>query len=618
MVVQAEGLEGYGPVRLGIPLGARLDPKNLFLPAGFHSALERKLARRLECEDVAIGVFYAFDFRTRLGPFVFVDRRLPPAGVLTLAASLVASGFRRTRIVLQQWAPYVRPSRSFIDNRQLEMVLVSGMQMHSGPMYDLMADCHTMGLHRPLIMAGGPKAMHQPWDMFRTDGSGADVVVTGEVSVLLQLTDRLLDYRGSSGTMRQAFERARRNNALQDIPGLVYRIDDGGPEIELLDTGKQLLLRDLDELADPYLGYTVLERPHKHARMAPQPLPANEVRKHAVLIPLLTTQGCRFGCPYCPIPENNHRSFRHKSPQRLRWEMQRLGEQLGITRFFGTDDNMFNNERIVTEIFEELAKGKIHGKPFVNTVHFGTEATLLDVYRCRHLLPLCYKGGLRAIWFGIEDMTGQLIKKGQSAEKVEELFPLMRRWGVWPMPMLMHYQGQPFYTRGSLRGIANQVSYLEKHGAGSVQITFLIPAVGTKMYEEPFLDGKVARKIGNLAVEDRFYDGQHVVACEPKEAFRHQLQLLGAYAVFYNPVNLAKKILQLRDRMKRYDVLLQMFGMAGLLRSIWRMRRWLWNQGLQPIEVHDAPPASPWKIVTADEHAARTAEPAARVLVAVS
>ena len=302
MVVQLAGgkecaLAGQAP-----STNAHLGRKDLFLAAGFHSELERKLAQRPECAEIATGVFYAFDFRTRLGPFVYVDTRLPPAGVLTLGSSLIASGFRRTRVVLQQWARYVQPSRSSIDGRNLEMVLVSGMQMHSQPMYGLMADCHTMGSNRPLILAGGPKAMHQPWDMFRADGSGADVVVTGEVSVFLQLVDRLLDYRGRGGSMRQAFERARRDDALLDIRGLVYRTDDGGPRIELLDTGKQQLLRDLDELADPLLGYTVLEPAHKNAHMAPRPLPVSEVRRHAALIPLLTTQGCRFGLPVLPDP----------------------------------------------------------------------------------------------------------------------------------------------------------------------------------------------------------------------------------------------------------------------------------------------------------------------------
>jgi radical SAM superfamily enzyme YgiQ (UPF0313 family) len=488
------------------------------------------------------------------------------------------------------------------------MVLVSGMQMHSAPMYDVMADAHTMGQDRPLILAGGPKAMHQPWDMFRADGTGADIVVTGEVSVLLQLVDRLLDHRGRSGTMRQAFERARRDNALLDIPGMVYRVDDGGRQIELLDTGKQLLLRDLDELPDPYLGYTALEPPHKHARMAPRPLPTNEVHKYATFVPLLTTQGCRFGCPYCPIPDNNHRSFRYKSPGRLRHDIEGLSERLGMTKFFGTDDNMFNNEQVVAEIFAEMCKGKVHGKPFCKTINYGTEATLHDVYRSKDILSLCRKGGLRAIWFGIEDMTGDLVKKGQSAQKVDELFPLMRRWGIWPMPMLMHYEGQPFYTRGRLNGIANQVSYLQKRGAASVQITFLTPAVGTKMYAAPFLEGKVPRRIGKLAVDDYFYDGQHVLACDPKIAFKHQLYIFGAYAACYNPVNLVRTAIRFRDRMSLYDALLQTFGMAGVVRSIWAMRRWLWNQWLHPIQAYDAPPSSPWKIWSLADYAARLAQ----------
>ncbi len=604
MVGQTTGVTDCGPTGQADSQGALSAKKNWFLAPGFHRDLERKLVQRPECEDIATGIFYAFDYRTRLGPFVYVDRRLPPAGVLTLGASMVASGFKRTRVVLQQWSPKVRPSQGMIDGRKLEMVLVSGMQMHSAPMYSLMADSHTMGGDRPLILAGGPKAMHQPWDMFRPEG-GADLVVTGEVSVFLQMVDRLLDYRGRSGTMRSAFERAKRDNALLDIPGLVYRVDDGGSQIELLSTGKQLLLRDLDELPDALLGYTVLEPAHKKPYMAPRPMPLDEVRKHATFLPVLTTQGCRFVCPYCPIPDNNHRSFRHKSPERLRLEIQRFAEQLGIKNFFGVDDNMFNSEQAILDIFRELARGKVNGKPFSKSIFYGTEATLHDVYRSKEILPICRKGGLRAIWFGIEDMTGDLVKKGQSAEKVAELFPLMRRWGIWPMPMLMHYEGQPFYTRGSLKGLSNQVAYLHKQGAGSVQITFLTPAVGTKMYDEPFNKGQVAKQVGRVSVDDYLYDGQHVVACTPKVAFKHQMNLLGAYAAFYNPINFLKKAVRFRDPLTFYDAALQYFGMAGWVRSVWAMRQWLWNLALRPMTVHEAPPCSAWKIWTVEEYSAK-------------
>ncbi len=66
-----------------------------------------------------------------------------------------------------------------------------------------------------------------------------------------------------------------------------------------------------------------------------------------------------------------------------------------------------------------MAKGKVHGKPFRDAIFFGTEATEFDVYKNQDLLPLCREGGLRAIWFGIEDMTAELVKKGQSPEKTK-------------------------------------------------------------------------------------------------------------------------------------------------------------------------------------------------------
>jgi len=573
-----------------------------FLRAGEYKELERRLASRPECEEIAVGIFNAFDFRTRLGPFLFVDLRLPPAGVLSLASSLIAAGFRRTRVVLRQWARKVLPSRSKIDGRPVEVVLVSAMQLHSASAFEVIADAWSMGPDRPLIIAGGPKAIYEPWDMFSPEGPSVDLVVTGEEFVLLEVLHRLLEFRGRAGTMRKAFEMARREGALSDIRGIVYRPDEGADRrMVLVDTGKQRLLRDLDELPDVLLGYTVLEPPHGRLEMTNQPLPLSRIRKYAKILPLVTTHGCRFTCPYCPIPDYNQRTFRYKSPERLRWEIERLAEHVGIRQFFGTDDNMFNSRQVVIDIFSELARGRINGKPFSKEIFFGTEATLLDVWRNRDLLPLCRKGGLRAIWFGIEDMTAGLVRKGQSAKRVEELFPLMRRWGIWPMPMLMHYEDQPLFSRGNLRGLINQVSFLRKHGAGTIQVTFLTPAAGTKLYNEPFERGVVAKRVGGLEVKDRHYDGNHVVACSPKTALKHQLNMIAGYLAFYNPINLFTKLLRIHDSMSRYDASLQLMGMVGLVRSVWSMREWLLRMWLGPIETYKGPRRPRWTIRSLSE-----------------
>src|SRR5204863_8309118 len=179
----------------------------------------------------------------------------------------------------------------------------------------------------------------------------------------------------------------------------------------------------------------------------------------------------------------------------------------GINKFFGTDDNFFNNRETVEDTYTELAKGRMLGKPFRDKLFFATEATEFDVYKNKDLLPLCREGGLRAIWFGIEDMTAELVKKGQSPEKTKKLFEVLNNHGIAPMSMMMHHDGQPLASRGNLYGLINQVNFLRKSGSASVQVTILTPSVGSKGYEEPYENGMVIEEANGNKVDDHHYDG---------------------------------------------------------------------------------------------------------------
>ena len=78
---------------------------------------------------------------------------------------------------------------------------------------------------RPLIIAGGPRVIYSPWEVFSGDPDhpwGADVAVTGEEYVLLELLEVLLSMRGTNESMRSTFLRARDSGALDQILGLVY------------------------------------------------------------------------------------------------------------------------------------------------------------------------------------------------------------------------------------------------------------------------------------------------------------------------------------------------------------------------------------------------------------
>ena len=538
-------------------------------------------------------VVYAFDRRTRLLPYFYSSHRMAPAGARAVGAALYDSGLTQTRIVFQQWTPNFRPSRARLDGRPIEMLLVSSMQIHAENAYRLVAEaCSRRSANRPFIVVGGPKAIYEPWDLFSIEGDplvSADVAVTGEEFVLAQLVEVLLEYRGRRGTMFEAFGRARRDGALTGVPGLVYRQGEAF-DSPLVTTGIQRLVQDLDELPHPLIGYGLLERPHWGGDLKGQPLPASRVRRYSPIGSLSITHGCKFHCDYCPIPAYNQRTFRHKSGERIAEEMRQLREQLGLRYFFGTDDNFFNDRAAAEQMLETIFQATIAGKPLRKAVRWGTEATVFDTWKNRDLLRLARGAGLRALWIGIEDVTATLIKKGQSVNRTAELFAVLNKRGILPMPMLMHHDGQPLYTRGSPYGLLNQVRFLQRCGAQSLQVTMLTPAVGTRGYEANFERGLVFGTVGGQRVLQWHFDGNHVVASSLPKPWRTQLNVLAAYALFYNPVNLIRKLVWPANSLALAGAADQLQGMRGLWANAADSARWAYRLWRGPITRHTGPP----------------------------
>ncbi len=564
-----------------------------FAKPGEYPALRRRIRAAAAGLTIPTAVVYAFDKRTRMLPYYFSCRRMAPAGARAVGAALYDSGLTQTRIVLQQWNPNFRPSQARLDGEPVEMLLISSMQIHAERAYRLVADAWANpAWSRPLIIVGGPKAIYEPWDLFEIGGDpnvNADVAVTGEEYVLMQLIEVLLEHRGTCGTMLEAFGRARREGALAGIPGLVYREDDS-IDAPLATTGIQRLVRDLDEQPHPIIGYRLLEPPHRGRELKSQPLPADRVSRYSTIGSLSITHGCKFDCEYCPIPAYNQRKFRHKSGERLIDELRRLREELGIRFFFGTDDNFFNNRPAVEQMFEAMSRATIAGRPLRKAVRWGTEATEFDTWKNRDLLGPARRSGLRALWLGIEDLTATLIRKGQSVSKTADLFALLNKTGICPMPMLMHHDGQPLYTRKGLYGLLNQVGFLRKAGAQSMQVTILGPAVGTRSFESSFENGLCFDSVGGRRVEQFHNDGNHVISSSSPNPWRTQLNVLLAYALYYNPINLVRSLLRPSNTLFLAGVHDQATGIIGLFETAIRSAGWSYRLWRGPITYAASPP----------------------------
>ncbi|MDG3007893.1 B12-binding domain-containing radical SAM protein [Paludisphaera mucosa] len=551
---------------------------DVYTAPGAYRELEARVLRRTAGKGVRTLFMTAFDRRTRLGPYVFVDKSLIPGAARAVGSALFAAGLTDTRLVLQSWSERVRPSRARIAGAAPDLFLVSGMQIHSRSAYRLVEDAWSMGEHRPLIIAGGSKAAYEPWDFFGLGGdgrAGADVVVTGEEYVLLELLDRILEFKADGESWRDGFDRARAAGALHDVAGLVLAPEAGedAPEA-LIDTGPQRLVRDLDELPLPFDGLGLFEPPHKGEELSDRPLPAAGLKNHAALLTVVMTHGCKFHCPYCPIPGYNQGTYRHKSPRRIVEELAGIVERSGMATFFGADDNFFNNRAATESLLAEMARGRANGKPFRDAIWIGTEATEHDVDRNADLLPLAREAGVRAVWFGIEDMTASLVKKGQTPEKTRVVFRKLLDQAIAPMPMIMHHDEQPLFTFKGLYGLLNQVRFLRRAGAVSMQITFLTPMVGSKSYEQYFEDGLLMSEVDGEVVGDRHFDGNHCLTTGSRHPWRKQANMFAAYAVFYNPLNFVRDLFKKRDDVWKFRLMYQALGQLGLLRSIWGGSGW--------------------------------------------
>ena len=602
----------------------------ILLAPGEMANLRSRLRAIAPRHDLTTVIACAFDHRTRILPFIYADVRMPPAGVRAIGSALVDAGFSKTRIVLQQWNKNFRPSQMRLDGRIPDLFLVSSMHLHGQECDRLIREAQQIEpSRRPLIIAGGPRIIYEPWLVFgdnQQDPWGADVAVTGEEFVFLSLLEVLLSLRAKGESLRSVFLRAKQSGALDEIPGLVYArsATAEGPAEELVDTGIQRLLGDLDELPHPVLGYQLLEAPSRAATLATHALPARRVRKYSVVSSIVLTVGCKFRCSYCPIPAYNQRTHRMKSGERIAGEMGQIVTTYGINNFFGTDDNFFNDTKRTLEIAETLARKASTGQRPHCKILYGTEATVHDTIRLREHLPLIRRSGLAAVWMGVEDLTGTLVKKGQNQDKTIEAFQLLRGSGIAPIPMMMHHDSQPLVTWKNNYGLLNQMRTLRKAGALFTQVLMLTPSPGSKWYEGTYTDGLAFDSVNGQPIAPHIVDGNYVVASKHPRPWIKQLNLLAAYAYFFNPLRMllallwslsrlpladaetrpAEEIAQysllrklgrtifLKARAHLLDAAVQALGMCGLIHTCRRTLAWAWQLSRGNIQHSSQAPAS--------------------------
>jgi len=160
------------------------------------------------------------------------------------------------------------------------------------------------------------------------------------------------------------------------------------------------------------------------------------------------------------------------------------------------------------------------------------------------------------------------------------------------MPMMMHHDAQPLYSRGSDYGLLNQIELLRRAGAVSMQILMLTPAAGSKLLEPTYTSGQVFKSVGGKAVRPHMHDGNYVVASHHKRPWQKQLTMLAGYLYFYNPIWLVVALIRAKTRVSMKPAGMQIIGMMGLVMTIARTSGWAVRLMFGRIERLTHPPVS--------------------------
>src|SRR5947209_8091560 len=77
----------------------RRKPGDQYTQPGQYLALQSRVRQRARTRSIPTLFIYCFDFRTRIGPFLFLDKTLIPGAAPAIGAALGAAGLSPLRLV---------------------------------------------------------------------------------------------------------------------------------------------------------------------------------------------------------------------------------------------------------------------------------------------------------------------------------------------------------------------------------------------------------------------------------------------------------------------------------------------------------------------------------------
>ena len=258
-------------------------------------------------------------------------------------------------------------------------------------------------------------------------------------------------------------------------------------------------------------------------------------RKRMQMTPASTSRGCPYDCTFCSVTAMFGRKYRFRSPESVIEELSRFKHR----SIFFYDDNFGANRARTKELLNLMIEHKI-------TPRWITQVRA-DIAKDEELISLMAEANCNRLCIGFESVNPEALEsynKRQTPEDVTNCIEVLHRYGIKVHGMFISEGYSDIY---------------DKLGLDSLQLSILIPILGSKLYTSV----KSARKFitEKFPTDWKLYDGGHVVHWpDNMSPYEMQKQTLQALKNFYSRHNMIKfflsgKITDFRTRQMGHGIL---------------------------------------------------------------
>lgn len=326
------------------------------------------------------------------------------------------------------------------------------------------------------------------------------------------------------------------NNPLNNIPGLMYRSNDGITKNE-----NRPLLKDLD-----YLPYP--EREDFPATLYP------DFAIYSPCINIMASRGCPAGCIYCQERHIMYASpvYRMREPKKVVAEMEYCRDKFKARQFYFDDQSFTVNQQNTQDICQEMIDRRLN----IPWTCMG-DAMFVN----KKTLEFMAKAKCIGMKFGVESASPQILKrigKPLDLEKLKQVVKWCKDLGIRTHATFII--GLPGASRESILG---DMKFLDELKPFTAQVALATPYPGTPFYQW-------AKESNFLVTEDLSkYDGMGQSVINYPNLSKEEMEKL--HQIFFKKVSRQKLIHFILSPRSSFSIMKEMCqrkGLKSLLNSL--------------------------------------------------